>query len=304
MLAEEHPECLRSEPMRSTRSASQRYLTGDVGLQSFYMLRFFILTAVAILFFALGATFSSIFSTDIPSNKSLFDQSTEPQNNGAAHEAQLLLHLKEENSRLKRELQSTVKIYEKDAKYLQAAILEDHLRLFETYPRYINIRTFSPELKVSPEVADILGMTTSNISKVEKALADARLKLESIESQYFTITEQNSRKTSFEIKPFKEGQLVKSDLLDSITKTLGERRANIFLESSREILSAQFSDFGNDRLTRVEIIWGKDPSTDQIKQTFTNAEGTYSSTGPLDSLPARYRRLIKVENAAQSGPRD
>jgi hypothetical protein len=264
------------------------------------MIRIVTIALVAIFFFAFGATFSSIFFTGIPA-KSSSNQSilTTLQAKASTPEVQLLSHLQEENLRLKRKLQTAIQSQDEEAKHLQVTILEDRLRLFETYPRDIDIRTFSPELKVTPELADILGMTTTDISKVEKALSDAREQLESIESRYFTITEQTPQKTSFEIKPFTEGKLVKDDLVDSITKTLGERRAKVFLESSRRNLSSQFSDFGKDQLTKVEIIWGADPSKDRIIQTSINAGGTYSSTSPLDTLPARYRRLINIENAAQ-----
>jgi hypothetical protein len=265
-------------------------------------LRILPIVLVAIFSFAFGATMSSIFFTKTPP-KSSSDRSdlTSHRQTSPTSETLLLSRLQEENSKLKRELHQAATQAQDEAKSLRATILEDHLRLFESYPGDINIRTFSPELKVTPEIADILGMTTADISKVEKALSQAREKLESIESRYFTITEQTPQKTSFEIRPFTEGQSVKDDLVGSITNTLGERRAKIFLENSRQNLSAQFSDFGNDRLTKVEIFWGSDPSKDQIKQTFTNAGGTYSSTGPLDSLPARYLKLIKIENTAQQG---
>ena len=277
------------------------------------MLRFFKITGVAIFSYALGVTFCFIFYAE-PSKSKFPTDLSRVSNKTAASEAQKLSRLQEENSRLRRELQTTVPIQDKEEKHLEATILEDNVRICEriceSYPS--SIETFSPDLKITPEVADIFAMTSSDISKVEKALADARAELELIQSPYLTITEQTSEKTTFEIKPFKEGQAVKDHLTDSITKTLGKERAHIFLESNKEYFNDQFSEFGNYEKNEFKITWGKDPSNDEIyRYTTTSREKILAKPGMsfttmrgrfyqnLESLPPIYRNLIKIENTAE-----
>ena len=268
------------------------------------MLRFFKITGVAIFSYALGMTFCFIFYAE-PSTSKFPTDLSRVSNKTADFEAQKLSRLQEENSRLRRELQTTVPIQDKEEKHLEATILEDNVRICEriceSYPS--SIETFSPDLKITPEVADIFAMTSSDVSKVEKVLADARAELELIQSPYLTITEPTSKNITLEIKPFTEGQAVKDHLTDSITKTLGKERAHIFLESNKEYLNDQFSGFGN-RATKFEIVLGEDPSKDWMQEETTwtgprGVSGTISRGSPLKTLPPKYRNLIKIENTAE-----
>jgi hypothetical protein len=266
------------------------------------MLRFFKITGVAIFSYALGVTFCFI-SYAVPSKSKFPTDLSRVSNKTADFEAQKLSRLEEENSRLKRELQTTVPIQDKEEKHLEATILEDNVRICEriceSYPS--SIETFSPDLKITPEVADIFAMTSSDISQVEKALADARAELELIQSRYLTITEQTAEKTTFEIKPFTEGQAVKDHLTESITKTLGKQRAHIFLESNKEYLNDQFPGSGN-RTTKLEIVLGEDPSKDWMQEETTLTYpmgGSKTRSVPLETLPPKYRNLIKIENPAE-----
>ena len=191
--------------------------------------------------------------------------------------------------------------------------LKIFVRIFETYPS--RIETFSPDLKITPQVADIFAMTSSDVSQVETALADARAELELLQSRNFTITEQTSEKTTFEIKPFPEGQAIKDRLMDSITKTLGKQRSHIFLESNKKHFNDQFSEFGNYERNTFEITWGKNPGEDKIKRMIRRKarsieerlakQGIPYNIGygqgyqNLDSLPPTYRKLFTVENTAE-----
>ena len=268
------------------------------------MLRFFKITAVAIFSFALGVTCFFLFFAE-PSRSKLPTDPSRVSNKTADSEAHTLSRLEEENSRLKRELQASVPLQDNEEKNLKTTILEDSLKIFvricESYPS--RFETFSPDLKITPQVADIFAMTSSDISQVEKALADARAELELIQSRNFTITEQTSEKTTFEIKPFPEGQAIKDRLMDSITKTLGKQRAHIFLESNKEYLNDQFSGFGN-RTTKLEIFLGEDPSKDWMQEETKwtgpmGVSGTISRGSRLKTLPPKYRNLIKIENTAE-----
>ena len=281
------------------------------------MLRFFKITAVAIFSFALGVTCFFLFFAE-PSRSKLPTDPSRVSNKTADSEAHTLSRLEEENSRLKRELQASVPLQDNEEKNLKTTILEDSLkifvRIFETYPS--RIETFSPDLKITPQVADIFAMTSSDVSQVETALAEARAELELLQSRNFTITEQTSEKTTFEIKPFPEGQAIKDRLTDSITKTLGKQRSHIFLKSNKKHFNDQFSEFGNYERNTFEITWGKNPGEDKIKRMIWGkapsreeilairgrrsfSAGYGQEYQNLESLPPTYRKLFTVENTAE-----
>jgi hypothetical protein len=258
------------------------------------MSRVFLYVAIAVVFFVLGAwTFSrspSIASVGSPAPAQ--PPVVQPGNSADAERA--LASLQSENAQLRRALEKTLQLGNDSpvAATATGSALEAQLQLLETFPNGISLETFSEGLKVTPEAAAFLGITPDDTKKVQQALKDARAKLDGIETKYLTITEQTPEKAVFEIKPYTEGAQVKDELISSLSGILGERRAKAFIAQSRGGFARQLSNFGDHYSTKVEIIWGKN----EIKQTFTSATGTGSVTGPFETLPERYRKLITIDN--------
>lgn len=175
-----------------------------------------------------------------------------------------------------------------------AVALDERLTFFETFPREVHLDAFRGDLTVTPEIAAALGIEQSEADALVRALRKARESVDAIEARNLRIVEQTDERTVLEIPGYPEGATVKATLEADVKEILGNRRGGIFIQKCRSPFASQFSNFGDDTLTRVEILWKENGGKGSIKQTQTGPSGTMTSSGPFVSLPARFRNLLEV----------
>jgi hypothetical protein len=210
-------------------------------------------------------------------------------------DTQLVASLREENQSLRGDLQKVNQLRESTQDEIRAAVIADRIKLLETFPQTFSITPFSEDLKVTPEMQAALGMTSDEVAQVQQLLAKARSQLDVLDARNLVISEQTSEKTAFEIKPYKEGKKIGQDLNASINTVLGDQRGKLFLDKSAAMFDTEFSNFGSNTTTQVEILWNVD-GQNRIKRSYVSTGGgSMSSTVPFQKLPSRYQNILELK---------
>jgi len=253
---------------------------------------------IALVSFALGAALSrQLFPAPGPAR--LPDQATvTPQRSTPpSSESQQIRLLRQENSDLRRQLQSnSIRQANTDAE-LRDAVIADRLRLVRDFPNdFPLVAALDVNLKVTSSPRNMLSMTPEEIALVQEEVAAAKARSAALDARHFVIIEETPEKLVFGIQPHEEGRSIGEDLTASVRRILGDTRGQIFLKGCEHLFNTEFSGFGTNPETKVEITWDPTGRAHQIKQTWTPANGnTGWSSGTFTELPARYRDLLEIK---------
>lgn len=251
---------------------------------------------IAIFSFALGVVLSrQVFPSPAAPPASEAKTSIKRQSPVSVGDTPLVASLQEENRSLREDLQRVNQSREITQDEIHAAILADRIKLLETFPQTFYITPFSEDLKVTPEMQAALGMTSDEVTQVQQLLEKARSQMDVLDARNLVISEQTSEKTSFEIKPYEEGKKIGQDLNSAINSVLGDHRGKLFLDKSTGMFDSEFSNFGSNKMTRVEILWNVNGQSQIKRSSVTSGGGSVSSSTPFRELPSRYRNLLELK---------
>ena len=141
-----------------------------------------------------------------------------------------------------------------DEQKTQNTILADRLAFYEKYHQQLSIQPFDQNMKITPEMAEWLGLSKEEKQAAEQHLAEVKAELEKVEDADTTLTKQTDNSVSYDIAADKQGDALKGKLNGLLSADIGDDKAKVFMDGSQWAYSSQFSGFLEDK-RQVEISW-------------------------------------------------
>jgi hypothetical protein len=179
-----------------------------------------------------------------------------------------------------------------------ALILQDRLAFFEKHREGINMEAFGPDLKVTPAMAEVLGLTKEEQKAVEQHLAEIKSEVDKFEDANMTVLNQSADSVTFEIPINAGGETLKAKLNGLISSDIGADRAELFMSSMGNSRYGPLADFDESK-TQIEIAWKEQNGVPlyTTKESYFgpggNSQGAMSMTG--NTLQPKYAKLLQPE---------
>lgn len=163
------------------------------------------------------------------------------------------------------------------------------------------MQAFDGGLKVTPEMAEILGLSKEEQDAIAKHLAEIQEEMKKLEDADTALLKQTANGVTYEVPADPQGKVIKDKLNSLLSADIGADRAELFMDYGN---FAAYSDFGNFAETKkeIEITWAQQNGTPQytIKNSFfgPNDKSQGWSSFSTSSLPSQYQKLLQGE----SGP--
>lgn len=175
-----------------------------------------------------------------------------------------------------------------EAKQNPSTILADRLAFYKKYQHQISIQPFDEDLKVTPEMSDLLGLSKEEKQAVEQHLAEIRAELGKMEDADTTLTNQTDNSVSYEITADAQGAALKEKLTGLVAGDIGDEKAELFMGAGQWSFNSQFSDFLKDK-RQIEISWKQQGNPETYTTSETTSSGTsWSTTGAIQPQFQKY----------------
>jgi hypothetical protein len=168
-----------------------------------------------------------------------------------------------------------------DAKTDQRAILADRLAFFNKFHDRISVQPFSYDLKVTPEMAALLGLTPAETKAIEQHLAETKAELDKLQDADTVLSKQTENSVTYDIAADKQGEALKDQLRGLLTGDLGEDRADLFMGTNSYDYNIQLDGFLADK-RKIAISWTE--QNNQRTYTVEQITGTGSSTMRVNGM--------------------
>jgi hypothetical protein len=232
-------------------------------------------------------------SSSVPENATPTHQSTDSPGLGAQPENQVDSQLNSRIHELEKELSE-----ERNGE--EALILQDRLTFFKKHHDGLNLEAFGSDLKVTPAMADVLGLTEEEQKAVEQHLAQIKSEVDKFEDANMTVVNQSANSVTFEVPINAGGEALKAKLDSLISSDIGGDRAELFMSSIGPSPFEGLAAFDENK-RQIEIAW-KDQNGAPLyttKESYFgpdgNSQGAMSMTG--NTLQPKYAKLLQPESA-------
>jgi hypothetical protein len=181
----------------------------------------------------------------------------------------------------------------------QKAILADRLAFFKKYHEQIRLSAFDDDLKVTPEMSEILGLSKKEQQAIEQHLAETKSEMDKMEDANTVLAKQTATGVTYDISADPQGKAIKDKLNSSISADIGDDRAGLFMSHLDYSENTQFSDFAEQK-REIDITWttqnGNPVYTTKVRSVGPDGDSTWSTAGnmvqpqfqkylPTDSTP-------------------
>jgi len=185
-----------------------------------------------------------------------------------------------------RELEKELSEQKKD----QGAILADRMAFIEKYHQQIGIQPFDQNMKVTPQMAELLGLSKEEKQAVEQHLAEIKSELKKMEDADTALTKQTDNSVSYDIAADKQGDTLKDKLRGFLAGDMGDDKTKVFMDGSSWSFQSEFSSFLEDK-RQIEISWTQKSGSPvyTVKQISLGPNGFNTSmTGSLQPEFQKY----------------
>jgi hypothetical protein len=196
-----------------------------------------------------------------------------------------------------RELEKELSEQKENSKAIQA----DRLAFLKKYHDQIRVQAFGGNpIKITPEMAEILGLTKDEQQTIEQHLTEAAKEMERLQDANKVLTMQTANSITIETPVDAEGKAIETTLNDTLASDIGADRADFLMNSAGSYYSDPFSGFAQQKI-EMEISWTEQNGAPLYtwKETGFNsngmASGWSSSTG--SSVPQQYQRFLQGDSA-------
>jgi hypothetical protein len=178
--------------------------------------------------------------------------------------------------------------------------LADRLAFFKKYRAQFILMGpfgFGGDLKLSPALAELLGLSKEEQEVVEQHLAETKSEMNALEKSKAVVVKQSENSVTFEIPAAPEGADIKAKLDGLLSGDIGDDRADL-LESY-----FQYNTFGGftEQKRRIEISWteqnGNPEYTYQDNFLGPNGKPMNGSGGGGTLLSPEYQMLLQSQPA-------
>ncbi len=161
----------------------------------------------------------------------------------------------------------------------------------------LSLEAISDGYTVGQDVVDVLGITNAEKEQVERALINARARLDELEIKHSTVLSQTATVVELSIPPFaSDGEAIRIQLLADIRKALGDQRSDFFAEFAGQTIDDRFNHFGqasqNVKLTREEDGRMRLDTQFTIKTPQMTSSGGRSQSYDEARIPENYLHLF------------
>jgi len=185
-----------------------------------------------------------------------------------------------------------------DQKQDQHAILADRLAFFKKYHESIRLQAFDEgDLKITSQMADILGISTEERQAVEGHLKEIQKQMEQLDDANTVIAKQTADGITYDIPPDAKGAALKDKLKEMLTSDLGEERADLFEGyGSFDSYNSPFSDFAEHK-QEIEIKWMNQNGKPMYTYKQSSNNGSMWSDTPSPNVPTPLQKYLPANVA-------
>jgi hypothetical protein len=182
----------------------------------------------------------------------------------------------------------------------QKTILADRMAFFKKYQQSIRVGAFDGDLNVTPEMAEILGLSKEEQQTLRQHLEETKSEIDKFEDANTTLVKQTANGVAYEIPINPDGKALSDKLNSLVISDIGAARAEMFMSDGDFSSYNSFADFGQQK-KEIEISWAQQDGKTRytVKNSFFgpdgNSKGWSSSTG--DAMPQQYQKLLQGNSA-------
>ena len=253
------------------------------------------LISIGILLLAFGSGIGlGLFMDSAPAASDVSEKSTDSSSSGPSSgiEAQDRIEANTLLSNRIRELEKELA----DQKKNQDSILADRMAFFKKYQQSIRLSAFDHGLNVTPEMAEILGLSKEEQQALRQHLQETKSEIDKFADANTALVKQTANGVTYEVPINADGKALKDKLNSLVTSDIGVERAEMFMADGDFSNYNSFADFGQEK-KEIEISWAQQDGKTQytVKNSFFgpdgNSKGWNSSTG--GALPQQYQNLLQ-----------
>jgi hypothetical protein len=163
---------------------------------------------------------------------------------------------------------------------------------FKRYQDRIGLQAFDGNLKITPEMVELLGLTKEEQQAVEQHLRQIANELEKINDANTVLAKQTANSVTYDVAASPDGMALKDKLSSLLSGDVTPFRAELLMEPRQFDSFGPFSGFAEGK-KEIEITWTQQNGVPlyMVKQSSANGTLTSSST----SLPPQYQKLLQGE---------
>jgi hypothetical protein len=177
----------------------------------------------------------------------------------------------------------------------QASIKADRLAFFKKYHLVMNLQPFDSNLEVTPQMADLLGLTKEEKQAVESHLKEIKDEMDKLQDGDTTLSNQTANSVTYDIAADKQGELLKHKLRAYLSGDIGDDRADAFLNGSEWAYNSQLAGFMEGK-KEVAISWTQQNNQNQytVTQKLFNAQGNMAGGSTIvgNSLQTEFQKYL------------
>jgi len=173
------------------------------------------------------------------------------------------------------------------------SVVTARMAFFKKYQREIRLSAFDNNLKVTPEMAELLGLSKEEQQEIEQQLAETKSEMDKIEDADTVLAKQTANGVTYDIPADPQGKALKDKLTGLLTTDIGDDRAGLFLSHFDNSGDSPFSFFGEQN-NEIEITWttqnGNKVYTTRETTRGPNSNSFWSTSG--DSVQPQYQKYL------------
>lgn len=181
----------------------------------------------------------------------------------------------------------------------QKTVLADRLAFFKKYHGQFYMPTLEGNLKITPEMAELLGLSKEEQQAVEQHLAQIKSEMDKLEDDNTVLAKQTANSATFETSADPQGKTIKARLDSLLSSDIGDERAELLTSYIYNGSSNTFSGFAEQK-REIEISWTVQNGNPlyTFKESYLGPDGnvTTSRGNSGDSLPPQYQKLLQEES--------
>jgi hypothetical protein len=181
----------------------------------------------------------------------------------------------------------------------QKASLADRIAFFKKFHERITMQAFDGNLKMTPEMAELLGLSVQEQQAIEQHMAEVKSEMDRLEESKMALVKQVANGITLEVPANTDGLAIKARLNGLLAGDIGDDRAQFLMDSGGYGTNGAF--FGFDEQKRdIEITWADQngSQTYTVKDISFGPNNTPQSwtTSSSTSLSPQYQKYLQTDS--------
>ena len=182
----------------------------------------------------------------------------------------------------------------------EALVAAGRIAFFKKYHDKVRISAFDGGFRVTPEMAEILGLTKEEQQAISKHLAEIQDEMIKMNDANTTLVKQTPNGATYEVPVDPQGKALKDQLSGLLSSDIGPDRAEFFMNFGEFSQYSSFDNFAQSKKD-IEITWAQQNGnllyTIQNVYYGINGVPAGSMTTSSTSLPPQFQKLLQGDSA-------